>query len=810
MLSDLKFALRSLARVPGFTVAVILTLGLGLGANTAIFSVIRGVLLKPLPHRDGDRLIYLRQSLSGIGGENILFSVPEINDLRAAKTLGGIAEYSAMAYSLLDTGDPVRINVGLVTGNYFSVMGLSPILGRLTNPGDDGTTVPPVMVLTYEFWMKRFGGDRGVVGRTVRLGGKPVTIIGVVQPAPYFPVRMDAILNMVISEHHSSALMIQGRTHRMTEMIARLAPGATVQQARAEIAAIRKTVLADHPEAYDKNSNPTVTVTPFKEVLGEHARVTLWLLMGAAAFVLIIACANVANLTLMRGVRREQELMIRTALGAGAAALRKLLLAENLVLALLGGVLGLVVAYGGVGLLRALAERYSPRANEITVDATVLGFALLMSVVVAVLLSFAPRVAHELALGAGMAGAGKSTATRSRQRLQRSLVVAQIAVSVILLTGAGLLVRTMQRLAEVDDGLNAPQVLTMDVQTDFDSSKDDVARMNFEAMRDHIAAMPGVTDVGLGSTMPLRSSFQLEVKAEGRPLAPNEPVPRADYRTASPEYFKAAGIPLLKGREFNSTDRKGSASVVILNKALADRLFPNADPIGQRVAWTGEVLKFLPISPDWRTVVGVVGDTKDDGLDAGSRPVMFQPFDQVLVFGGGLVIRAQRDAMAMAPGAMREVHSVSPTSPIEDVLTVDQIRDQSIAPRRLNAVLIAIFGALAVVIAAVGIAGVLAFSVSARTNEIGIRMALGADRAQVQRMVLGEGGVLLLGGLALGVLGSWVATRSIQSVLYGVPPHDPVTMMTVALVMLLVGMFACWIPAMRAARIDPLLAMKAQ
>jgi predicted permease len=410
-----------------------------------------------------------------------------------------------------------------------------------------------------------------------------------------------------------------------------------------------------------------------------------------------------------------------------------------------------------------------------------------------------------------MAGIGKSTATRSRQRLQRALVVAQIAVSVILLTGAGLLVRTMMQLAEVKDGLNAPQVLTMEVQTDFDTAKAEVTRLNFEAMRDHIAAMPGVTEVGLGSTMPLRNSgFQLEIKAEGRPLAPNEPQPRADYRTASPEYFKAAGIPLLKGRDFNSGDRKGSARVVILNKALAERLFPNIDPIGQRVAWTGEVLKFIPVSGDWRTVVGVVGDTKDDGLDAGSRPVMFQPFDQEFGFGGGLVIRAQRDAMAMAPGAMKEVHGVSPTSPIENVLTVDQIRDESIAPRRLNAVLIAIFGVLAVVIAAVGIAGVLAFSVSARTNEIGIRMALGADRLQVQRMVLGEGGVLLVGGLALGVLGSWLATRTIQGALFGVPPHDPATLSAVAAVMLTIGLVACWIPALRAARIDPALAMKAQ
>jgi len=516
----------------------------------------------------------------------------------------------------------------------------------------------------------------------------------------------------------------------------------------------------------------------------------------------------------MRGVRREQELIIRTSLGARTSTLRKLLLVENLVLALAGGALGLVLAYGGVGMLRTLAERYSPRANEITLDALVLGFALLLSVAVAVLLAFAPRVSHDVSLSAQMAGAGKSTASGRRQRLQRSLVVAQIAVSVVLLTGAGLLTRTMMRLADVPDGLDPSQeVLTMPITTDFDPKKGDVTRIDFEAIRDHISAMPGVSEVGIGSTMPLHNSgVQLDIKAEGHALAPNEPQPRADWRTASPEYFKAAGIPLIKGRYFAETDRVGAAGVVILNKTAADRLFPNEDPIGRRVAWTGEVLKFLPIPGigDWRMVVGVVGDTKDDGLDAGSRSAMFWPFEQMPVFGGGLVIRAQRNALAMAPGAMTAARAVMPTSPIDHVMTVDQIRDESVAPRRLNAVLVASLGILAVVIAAVGIAGVLAFSVSARTNEIGIRMALGADRLQVQRMVLGEGGVLLIVGLVLGVGGAWLATRLIQGALFGVPPHDPTTMLTVTMVMLAVGLLACWIPALRASRIDPALAMKHQ
>jgi putative ABC transport system permease protein len=811
LIPNLRYAVRSLTRAPGFTLAVVLTLGLGIGANTAIFSVVRGVLLRPLPHREGDRLLYLRQSISGPGGESINFSVPEILDFRnGTKTLGGIAEYSSMVYTLEGKGDAVRMNVGLVTGNYFQVMGLSPVLGRLLNDGDDGTGVPPVMVLTHEYWMKRFGGDSSIIGQQVRLGGKAVTIVGVVQPAPYFPQRMDALLNMVISEHHTSAMMVQGRTHRMTEMIARLVPGATVEQAKLEVATLRKRIQAEFPEAYDPGSGYKVTVVPFQEVLGEKARLTLWLLMGAAAFVMIISAANVANLTLMRSVRREHELVVRAALGAGTARLRRLLLVENLLLAFMGAALGLLLAVGGVRLLISLAERYSPRANEIRLDGMVLAFTTLLTLTVAIILSYAPTLAKEGKLGSLVAaGVNRMSGSLKKQRLQRTLVVAQIAVSVMLLTGAGLLTRTMLELSQVNDGLNAEQVLTMEVPFDYGARSDADAKALFERMRLEVGAIPGVTDVGVGSTMPLRASqVQLEVKAEGRALAAGEPQPRAEIRSASPEFFRAAGIPLLSGREFAATDRKESGLVVILNKTLADHLFPGKDPIGQRVAWTGDVLRFIGISDAWRTVVGVVGDTKDGGLDAEPRGVVFEPIDQEALFSGGLVIRAQSNAEALKGAAMRLVRNIVPTDPIENVLTIPQIRDQSVAPRRLNAVLVSSFGILAVVIAAVGIAGVLAFSVSARTNEIGIRMSLGADRGRVQRMILQEGGTLLVLGLALGVVGSLLASRLMQSLLFGVSPNDPVTLTGVALTMLVVGLAACWLPARRAAGIDPAVAIR--
>ncbi|HKC47032.1 MAG TPA: ABC transporter permease [Gemmatimonadales bacterium] len=815
---DLRYAVRTLRRNPAFTTVVVLTLALGIGANTAIFSVVRGVLLKPLPHRDGDRLIYLRQSTDGPGGANIGFSVPEVADFRAgAPKLGAIAEYSAWSVTLQGEKDAVKINAGLVTGNFFEIMGLSPVLGRLTRPSDDGPGVPAVMVLTHEYWMKRFGGDSSIVGRIVRTDGGPVAVIGVLQPAPYFPDPVDAFFNMVVSPHHLSAFMVQGRTHRMTEMIARLAPGASVQQARTEVQGTYARMQHDHPEAYDPGSHYRVAVLPFKDAIGERAQLTLWLLMGAAAFVMIIAAANVANLTLMRGVRREPELVARAALGAGVARLRRLLLVENLVLTVLGAAFGTGLAIFGVRLLTAFAARYSPRANEIVLDGTVLGFTLTLSVVLALLLSLIASLPKEGHLAEAIAASGHRTSGHlSKQRLQRGLVIAQVAVSVVLLAGAGLLTRTMIRLSEVDTGLKTEEVLTIDVplltpaQILANPQADVAAKQNYDRMRADVRALPGVTEVGVGSPMPLQSSgIRFDVKAEGRSLAPGEATPNAELRTANPEFFRAAGIPLRSGREFAATDLANSGMVVIINQTLADRLFPGADPIGHRIAWTGDVLRFTPISGAWRTVVGVVGNTRDGGLDAQPRSVVFMPFTQMLALGGGLVIRTGGDAAALVSPATRIVRTIAPTVPIEHVMTIAQIKEESVAPRRLNAVLISSFGILALIIAAVGIAGVLAFSVSARTNEIGIRMSLGADRGRVQRMILGEGGVLLAFGLMFGLAGSWFASGLIRGLLFGVAPHDPATLAAVAVVMAAIGVVACWIPARRASRIDPVITMRA-
>jgi putative ABC transport system permease protein len=814
--ADFKYAVRSLRHSPAFTLVVVTTLALGIGANTAIFSVVRGVVLKPLPHRDGDRLVYLRHSIEAPGGENVLFSVPEVQDFRdGAPSFAGIAEYSPWSFTMRGEGDAVRVAAGLVTGNFFEVMGLDPVLGRVTSPADDGQGVPIVAVLTHEYWNRRFAADTGIIGKQLRLDSKLATIVGVLEPAPYFPDRVDVFVNMVGSQHHLSAQMVQGRSHRMTEMIARLKPETTLDRARAEVAAVNTRVTAEFKESYDPGSHYRVAVMRFKQALGARAQLTLWLLMGAAAFVMIIAAANVANLTLMRGVRREPELLARAALGAGPGRLRRLLLAENLLLTVVGGALGVMVAIAGVGLLISLIDRYSARASEIRLDGAALGFTLLVSTVLALLVSFVGSLPKENAFAALISSGGRRVSgSVSRHRLQRGLVVAQVAVSVVLLAGAGLLTRTMMRLSDVRTGLRTEEVLSMSVplldQTQvFIPGAQDDARARYERILADVRAIPGVIEVGLGSAGPLRrSQFALDLQTEGKVQAPGEATPRSELRTANPEYFSAAGIPVLSGRPFAVTDEAGSAKVVIINKTLADQLFPNEDPLGKRIAWTGEVLRFAPVTGDWRTVVGVVGNTQDGGLDAEPRPVVFQPYTQMVPIFGSIAIRADSNVARLIPAVTRVVRRHAPNALIENVMTIAQIRDQSVEPRRLNAALVSSFGILAVIIAAVGIAGVLAFSVSARTNEIGIRMSLGADSGRVERMILKEGGILLLIGLASGITAAILSARVIRGLLFGVEPHDPATMVIVAAVMGLIGLVACWIPALRAARIDPAVTMR--
>ena len=816
---DVTFAVRSLRRNRGFATAVVLTLALGIGANTAMFTVLRGTLLRSLPNRDGERLVYLRQSAPGAQRHDIEFSVPEVADYRAgAKTLSVIAEYSqAVPFTLIGSdGAPRRVRVGVISGNFFDVIGLAPVLGRLTNTHDDGADAAPVAVLSYDYWMDRFGGDPAIIGRTVRINDQVSTVVGVVERAPQYPQPTDLYVNTVTSPHHLSATMVTDRSHRMSEVFARLAPNATVEQARSEIDRIASNQYRDHPEAYEKAAHYEVDLSPLRDAVNERAALMFWLLMGAAAFVLIIACANVANLTLVRGVGREREMTVRSALGAGNARLRRLLVAENLSLALIGGAMGVFVALAGLRLLVAFAAQFSPRAYEIRIDTLVLAVGLATCIAVAIVLSFIPRIGGQAALGGSLTPAGRRTTLgRGRRRFQQSLVVAQIAVCMVLLTWAGLLVRTLNKLQSVDSGVRTDHVLTANLPLDGDLLRQVMRQpenlAKYENIRDRVAALPGVDIAALGTTAPLRSPMiDFDLKAEGRVVPPNRPTPHAAMKSVDPNYFAAAGIPLLSGHGFASTDRRGSPLVVILSQSFAKELFGNENPVGRRIAWTGQVLKYTPFTADWRTVVGVAGDTRDRGLDGAATPSVYVPFAQEAILNGALVVRTTSDPNVLKPALLDAIHEAAPRQLIEKVATFDQIRDETVAPRRLNALFIAAFGVLAFVIAMVGIAGVLAFSVSSRTAEIGIRMSFGADAARVRRMVLGEGGVLLMFGLTVGFAGAYFAARLLRGLLFGVTPHDPVTLSVVASILALVGIAACWVPAARAARVDPAVALRAE
>jgi predicted permease len=807
-----RYALRSLAKSPGFTTLVVLTLALGIGANTAVFSVLRGVLLRPLPHEDGESLMYLRQSAELAGQENTLFSVPEIVDYRdAAGSLTGFAEFSAMPVNMLGGDEPVEVQAGIVTGNYFHVMGLGAVLGRTFNAGDDGPAAVPVMMLTHAYWLNRFGGDPTVLGRVVRINGRSVTIVGVAEPAPPFPGRTDILVNMVTSPHHLDATMVHGRSHRMTEVFARLADGASVQQAQAELDAIAGRVHGDHPDTYDVAAGYRIAVTPLQEALTADARQTLLLLMATALLVLLTTCANVGNLVLTRSLRRERELVVRWALGAGRARLHRLLLTETAILAALGAGLGLAIAYGGLDLLVRFAERFTTRASEIQIDGGVLLFTLAAATGAALAFAFVPSFRSPERSGATLMRVG-SRSSGAGQRLQRALIVAQVAGAVTVLTAAGLLGRTLVGLYAVDPGVEMGNTLTMQVPADGEGrTADEILRLQ-EGMRDRIASLPGVTAVGVGLNVPLRSSnVLLEVRAEGRPPEPGVPTPTAEYRTATPEYFEAAGMRVLAGRAFEAIDVSDAAPVAILNEALAERLFADEDPIGRRVAWTGDVLQFIGMAGGWRTVVGVVNNTRDNGPDQPAPQVMYQPLTQneLGYFAGAFVIRGDA-AESLGPRAERIVREMAPDQPVERVATLAQIREETVASQRLNAYLVGAFGLLALVIAAVGIAGILAFFIAQRTTEIGIRMSLGAERARVVRMVLADGGVLLALGIGLGLVGSILVARLLEGLLFGVSAADPLTFAAVSLLMIVVGLVACALPARRAARVDPLVAMRAE
>ena len=700
--SDVRLALRFLSKSPGYTLTFVLTLGLGIGANTAIFSVVHGVWLQSLPYRDGDRLVYLRHSADLAGIDNALFSVAEINDYRQqSPSLDGVTEFSAMTFTILGLDEPRRVRAGIVTGNYFEVMGLGARVGRVISSSDDGEAAPAVAVLTYDYWQRQFGGDPDVVDRTVTINDRSVAIIGVAEPAPPYPERTDLYVNIVASPHHLSASMVDDRVHRMTEVFARLAPYATLDSARAEVDAITRRLHLEHPEAYDPALGYNVSVADLRNQLAADARPTMFMLLGVAAFVLMIACANVANLTLARVMRRHNEWALRVSLGAKTRTLRRQLLVENIIPSLMGAVLGILLAVAGVDLLAAYIARYSARASEITVDTTVLGVALVVALSAASLFAFLPRLPGTVSQSWGWFSGSRASASFKSRRLQRLLVVVQVGVSFVLLVGAGLLLETVRNLQQDDGGVTLEEVLAMNIPIDFDDMRtSDEQRAYNETIVEGVSALPGVRSAALGSMIPLKQTPRgvtsllaaLEFEIEAQPTEPGAPPPRADFRIVSGDYFHTLGMTLVKGRTFESTDGPNAAKVLVVNQALADHYFPDREPVGQRIGWRGETLHFMGVTEEYRTIVGLVSDAKEYGVAEDVPHVAFNPFTQLPLASSLFVRTAQPDAVVRP--IMNHIRELDPEQPIVDVATLAQIRSESISPQRLNATLVGAFAFL--------------------------------------------------------------------------------------------------------------------
>src|SRR5712672_2351453 len=646
---DLRVAFYSLLRTKGLAITVILTLALGIGANAAILTLVRGVLLKPLVNRDEDRLIYIRQSAPGIGDDNEAFSVPEIQDLRASvKTLSEFGDFSAFGFTMIGLGEPREVQGGVVGGNYFDVMGLHPVLGRLIGPQDDGPKAAGVVVLTYRFWTTTLRKDPAVIGKTVLLGSGPMgsrsaTIIGVLEPSVPYPQETEIMANIVTSPHHLSATMVTGRVHRMTELFARLAPGVTLDQARAELRSVYGAMTKAHPEAYSAKADFQISAKRLRDELTSGARTVLLVLLAASGLVFIIACSNVANLILTRTVRREGELAIRAALGATTGALRRMLLAESLLLCGAGAALGVMSAQPMVAILARYASRFSVRAVDLTVDNSMLWVGAALAIVAAVILAFVPRLPSADTSNGLSLSSGSARITGSTSRRQRIFAVTQIAASFVLLAGACMAITTLIALQTAHRGFDTRHVLVVNVPAmSYGKSPQQVVDFYKESIR-RVDGLPGVNTTSFGMVAPWRDGgfgFGMQFSADGHAHVPNED-PRAHMRVVSPGFFASLGLPIIAGRYFNDSDGQKNDPVVIVIETLAHRMFPNQDAINRHVYWTDPVLEFFPGTDLEKSrltaphrIIGVTADIDDEHVVPEPTVSVYSPFDDGPIFGG--------------------------------------------------------------------------------------------------------------------------------------------------------------------------------
>jgi len=819
-LHDLRSAARSLGRAKGLTTAVVLTLALGIGANSAMFSLLRGVLLRPLVNRDEAHLIYIRQTADG---GNATFSIPEIDDLRSRlKTLNSFGDFSVIGFTMVGLGEPRSVQAGVVGKSYFQVMGLRPVLGRLLDAHDDRPTAPGAVVLTYRFWSTALNSDPSVIGKTVRLGTfldtRSATVVGVLEPCVPYPQDTEIIANIVTSAHHLSATMVQGRMHRMTDLFARLAAGVDLKTARAELQSAYGAMKREHPEAYPVKSDFQISAVRLRDELTSGARTILLVLMAASVLVFIIACSNVANLILARSVRRENELGIRAALGASTVALRRTLLSESLVLCVAGAVIGIVIARPLLAILARYASRFTVRANDLTVDPSMLWVAGGLAVISAVLLAFIPR----LPTSGGVQGfgliSGSSRITSTANRKLKVFALVQIAASFVLVAAAAATVNTLLSLQYIQTGLDMRHVLAVNVPVMRDGrTPGQVVNYYREATR-RIRELPGVVNVAVGTAVPWRQTEDMAIQfaSDGHVPAKGEEQPRARFEVVTPGYFATLGLPVLDGRDFNDADRRDSEPVAIVSETLARRLFPNGNALNHFVAATDPMLQFGPADmisamEKSRRIIGVVPDIDYVNLVPRPNMAIYHPFDQEqLMSADHLIVHARVDPYALTQPITRIVHQLSADQPVENAATLDDIRAEVLSHDRLNAVVSSVFAGVAMLIAVVGVAGVLAFSVSGRTREFGVRLAIGSQPRHLLMRVISEGAAMAVGGVAVGLAGGYWLAQLAASILGDVKMPGVLPVAGSALLLLIAAVTASAIPAARAARIDVIQALRAE
>lgn len=818
-LNDLKVAVRSLLRAQGLAITVILTLALGIGANAAIFTLVRGILLRPLVNRGEDRLIYIRQSAPGIGSANTYFSVPEYKDIESSThTISEYGDFSVINFTMVGLGEPREVQAGVVGGTYFDVMGLHPALGRLIGPQDDGPKAAGVVVLTYRFWSSVLHRDPDVLGKTVRLGSGSIgtrtgTIIGVLEPSIPYPAETEIIANIVTSPHHLSATMQDGRVHRMTELFGRLAPGVTIDQARADLRVAYGSMVSQHSDAYAKQDDFQISARLLRDQVTSGARTVLLVLLVASGLVFVIAVSNVANLILARSVRREGELAVRAALGASTATLRRTLLAESVLLCGAGALLGVLSARPMVAVLARYASRFSIRANDLTVDSSMLWVGAGLAIIAAILLAFVPRLPSATSSqGFGLA-TGSLRITGGTNRRLRIFAMTQIAASFMLLAGASMLLKTLMDMQHAREPLDTHRVLAVNLPIDSYGKTQEQINHFYEEVVRRVGQLPGVQATAVGSSVPWRDTLfdlQLQFSADEHQKAPGEEDARSQLRAITPGFFDSLGVPVLAGRDFNDLDRKEKEPVAIISQSLAQKMFPGRDPLNRHVWWTDPVLKFIGIDSTPMRVVGVAGDIDDQHVIQMPTLTIYTPMEQQGIFVARLFVHTHSDPYALVTPITQLIRGMSADQPIEKAATLEDIRAEVLTPDRLNSVVFGGFAIVALMIAVVGVAGVLAFSVSARTREFGIRLAIGSQPSRLLAGVVSEGAVMALAGIAAGALFGYVLARFAGSFLLDMKMPSALPVVASAVILLIAAVAASALPAARAARVDVIEALRSE